>query len=154
MKQKIFKGILIAFVLITTLVIGLLSYVKVALPNVGPPPELTIEATPETIERGKYLANNVAACVACHSERDWSQFAAPTVAGTEGAGGELFDIGIGQYHSRNITPARLGDWTDGEIFRAITCGVDKKWGSTFPFDALRQLPQDGQRRYLCHHCLH
>lgn len=141
MKQKIFKGILIATVLIVSLVIGVLSYIKIALPNVGPPPELRIEATPEKIERGKYLANNVAVCVACHSERDWSQFAAPTVAGTEGGGGETFDIGIGQYHSRNITPSTLGDWTDGEIFRAITCGVDKNGEALFPL-----MPYDNYRK--------
>ncbi len=132
MKQKILKGFLIALVLIVTLVVGVLSYVKLALPNVGPPPELVIEVTPQKIERGKYLAHHVAACLACHSERDWSQFAAPPIAGTEGGGGESFDIGIGQYHARNITPKQLGNWTDGEIFRAITCGVNKDGEALFP----------------------
>ncbi|MEZ4886384.1 MAG: cytochrome c [Chitinophagales bacterium] len=132
MKQKIFKGLLVALVLFATIVIALLSYVKFVLPNVGPPPELSIEANPTKIERGKYLAHHVAVCMSCHSERDWSKFAGPTVAGTYGGGGELFDIGIGQYTARNITPKHLGNWTDGEIFRAITCGVTKDGNALFP----------------------
>ena len=132
MLQKTLKGLLIALVLIATLAIGILSYVKIALPNVGPPPELSIEASPQKLERGKYLVHNVAACLACHSQRDWNLFAGPTQAGTAGTGGELFDIGIGQYHARNITPKSLGDWTDGELFRALTSGVNKQGEALFP----------------------
>jgi mono/diheme cytochrome c family protein len=53
----------------------------------------------------------------------------------EGAGGFRFshDIGFpGIMYSPNITPAGLGDWTDGELFRAITAGVDREGEALFP----------------------
>lgn len=46
----------------------------------------------------------------------------------QGAGGEIFDQNMGfpgKFISPNITPYALREWTDGEIFRAITSGVNK-----------------------------
>lgn len=118
------------------LLVGLgLSYVKLALPNVGPAPELTIHATTAQIEHGKYLAHHVAACVDCHSARDFTKFSGPLVAGTEGRGGEQFtrEMGFpGVFYSRNLTPVSLGTWTDGEIYRAITTGVSRDGSALFP----------------------
>lgn len=96
---------------------------------------MKVEITPERIERGRYLANNVMICMDCHSSRDWSIFSAPPMAGTEGMGGEKFDQSKGfpgSYVASNITPANLTDWTDGEIFRAITTGVSKDGRPLFP----------------------
>ncbi len=81
------------------------------------------------------MAYHVTVCVDCHSQRDWSKFSGPLVAGTEGRGGEVFDqkVGLpGRYISSNITPANLGTWSDGEIFRAITSGVGKDGRALFP----------------------
>src|SRR5690606_39977467 len=36
------------------------------------------------------------------------------------------------FYSKNITPANLADWTDGEIYRAITTGVTKDNKALFP----------------------
>jgi len=72
-----------------------IAYLKWALPNVGPAPELTIEITPERLERGKYLANHVMLCMDCHAERDWNLFSGPPQPGTEGAGGDRF---VSPYH--------------------------------------------------------
>ena len=113
----------------------LLSYVKIALPNVGAAPEIKVELTPERIARGKYLAHSVTLCMDCHSTRDWTKFSAPLVEGTLGKGGELFDQKIGfpgSYYAPNLTPHHLGKWTDGEIFRAITAGVSKEGRALFP----------------------
>jgi hypothetical protein len=121
--------------IIVTLVVALASYLKFGLPNVGQAPKLKVEATAERIERGKYLANYVCVCVDCHSTRDWGVFSGPIVEGTLGKGGEKFgeEVGFpGTYYSRNITPSGLKDWTDGEIFRAITCGVSKDGSALFP----------------------
>jgi hypothetical protein len=67
--------------------------------------------------------------MSCHSTRDWEQPGAPVVAGTLGKGGDKFtqdSLGFfGDLYFPNITPAALGSWTDGEIFRAITMGVNK-----------------------------
>lgn len=112
-----------------------LSYLKFALPDVGPPPDIKVEMTPENIARGKYLANSVAVCMDCHASRDWSVFGAPPITGTKGKGGERFDQTMGfpgVYYSRNITPNGIGDWSDGEIFRAITTGVSKDGSALFP----------------------
>lgn len=121
-------------VVLVVLIAGLLTYVKTMLPNVGDAPELKVEMTPENIERGHYLANHVMLCVDCHSKRDWSLFSGPMVAGTEGKGGETFDQKLGfpgKYVAPNITPYGLKDWTDGEIFRAITSGVSKDGRALF-----------------------
>jgi len=116
-------------------VAGLLIYVKTALPNVGPAPDLKVERTPERIERGRYLANSVTVCMDCHSTRDWTKFTGPLTPGTLGKGGELFDQKFtfpGAYYSRNITPAGISRYTDGELFRVITTGVDKEGKAMFP----------------------
>ena len=50
-------------------------------------------------------------------------------------GGETFDQRYGFpgcYHSRNITPAGIGQWTDGELYRVITCGVCRDGSAIFP----------------------
>lgn len=129
---KILVGLVLA---LTILIIIGLSYIKLALPDVGEPEQLTISVTPEKIQHGEYLANNVMVCMDCHSERDWSKFSGPLVPGTFGKGGELFnqDLGFpGSYYAKNITPDKLGNWTDGEILRAITTGVSKDGSALFP----------------------
>lgn len=133
--KKVFRIVLYVFGTIILLIAGLLTYVKTALPNVGPAPEITIKATPEMVERGRYLANSVNVCMDCHSTRDWSHFAGPADTTTWGKGGEAFTqlFGFpGSYYARNITPAGIGNWTDGEVYRAITSGVSKDGSPLFP----------------------
>jgi cytochrome c2 len=130
--MKIFKKIVI---LVLLLIIGLAMYVKLMLPNIGDAPKLKVESSPEKIAKGKYLATSVCVCIDCHASRDWSKFSGPPIAGTFGKGGEVFDERFGfpgKYVSKNITPFALKDWTDGEIFRAITCGVNKNGKALFP----------------------
>ncbi len=129
------KIILYTLLTIVVLIAGLISYVKFTLPNVGEAEDLKIEATPERVAHGKYLANAVAACMDCHSTRDWSKFAGPLMDGTLGKGGEVFpeEFGFpGTFYSKNITPYGIGSWTDGELFRAITSGVNKDGEALFP----------------------
>lgn len=133
--KRLLKILLILIGIILLGIGALLAYVKTALPKVSDPPEMTIERTPERIARGEYLANYVFMCIDCHSHRDWGTFGAPMVAGTEGKGGEVFDENLGfpgSYISANITPAGIGDWTDGELYRAITTGVSKDGHALFP----------------------
>jgi cytochrome c2 len=129
------KIILTVLLIIIVIVAGIASYVKFGLPNVGDAQTLKIDATPERVQHGEYLANHVTLCMDCHSTRDWSKFSGPMTAGTYGRGGERFDEKMGfpgVFYSKNITPANLKDWTDGEIFRAITTGVDKDGNALFP----------------------
>ncbi len=115
----------------------------VLLPRDIPVPEITLPSSVEEIERGRYLATHVAVCMDCHSTRNWSYFAGPIVPGTLGKGGEVFDhkSGLpGVVISKNITPYALGDWSDGELFRVITGGLQKDGDALFPlmpYDAYR-----------------
>src|SRR4051812_20299913 len=115
MIRKIFKTVLIVVLSLVILVACAAAYIVTFLPNVGKPEELTIERTPERIERGKYLANHVAACMDCHSARDYSLYAAPVKEGAFGGGGDRFDQSMGfpgVFYSRNLTPYALSNWTD------------------------------------------
>jgi cytochrome c2 len=117
------------------IIIAAASYIKVALPNVGKAPEMKIEPTPERVARGEYLANHVTICIDCHSKRDWARFSGPPMEGTKGQGGEVFDQKFGfpgVFYSRNITPEGISRYTDGELFRVITTGVNKEGKAMFP----------------------
>jgi len=130
--KKLFKILgIIAGVVVVILIAGYI-YFNAVYPNVDPPRDIKVEITPERIERGKYLANHVAACIDCHSERDLTKYAAPIKPGTEGSGGMVFQGSYGKVVSQNLTPANLGSWTDGELLRAITCGVTKDNRALFP----------------------
>ncbi|MBW3469756.1 c-type cytochrome [Arthrospiribacter ruber] len=133
--KKILK--ISAFVItgILALILVAIAYISIALPNVGPPEEMQIEITEERVAHGKYLAHHVMLCVDCHSVRDFELFAGPPIQSTLAAGGEVFDKKEGfpgTFISPNLTPFNLKDWTDGEIFRAITTGVRKDGSAIFP----------------------
>lgn len=117
--QKKFKKIFgRSLIIILVFLAAALAYVIFALPNVGAAPSISIQKTPERLERGKYLANHVTACMDCHSTRDWSRFSGPMLPGTEGKGGELFDPKFGfpgTFYSANITQA-LRDTLTGNSF--------------------------------------
>lgn len=120
---------------IVTIILAIISYLKFALPNVGPAPDLKVEITPERLERGEYLANTVMACIDCHSHRDMTKFSGPITGIPYAGGGEEFteELGApGDFYAPNLTPYHLGDWTDGEIYRALTAGVSKDGRALFP----------------------
>jgi mono/diheme cytochrome c family protein len=135
MLGKILKFAGIALVALFLIISALLAYVKIALPNVGAAPDLKVEITHEKVERGKYLANHVMVCMDCHGTRDWTKFSGPMIEENAGKGGEVFNQQFGfpgNFIAKNITPFNLKNWTDGEIFRAITCGVNKDGKAFFP----------------------
>lgn len=132
------KFLKVLFIIVVIFIVGIVciaAYVKVALPKAAPAPDLKIAITPQRVERGKYLANHVAICMDCHSQRNWNLYAGPIKEGAFGAGGERFGKEMqfpGTLYSKNITPYALKSWTDGEIFRAITTGVSKNGSALFP----------------------
>jgi len=133
--RKFKKGLLYTVIIIVLLIVAGLSYIIFALPDVGKPGNISVSLNPQRIARGEYLVNHVVLCVDCHSKRDWSKFAGPTIRGTLGGGGEIFDESVGfpgSVYVPNITPYNIKDWTDGELFRAITCGVRKDGSAIFP----------------------
>ena len=126
-------GFSLLFVVIAAISVG--TYVKFALPNNLPASKIKIAINQERIQRGKYLANHVTACMDCHSKRNWAEYAGPVIVTTLGGGGELFDEKMGfpgKIYAANITPHGLSDWTDGEILRAITTGENKDGHALFP----------------------
>ncbi|GAB1444590.1 hypothetical protein MASR2M41_02010 [Flammeovirgaceae bacterium] len=133
MKKAIkYLGYLVAILILG--IATLLLYVQMALPNV-PIKDLKIEYTKARIDRGEYLANSVTVCMDCHSKRNWSKFSGPPTPGTLGMGGERFDqlMGFpGVFYSKNITPMGISRYTDGELYRVITSGVNKEGKAMFP----------------------
>jgi mono/diheme cytochrome c family protein len=133
--KKFFLVLGIILLIVVVAIGGAITYIKISLPDVGEAPDLKIEATPERVERGKYLANAVTICMDCHSSRDWSKFSGPITPGTHGKGGERFDQTVGfpgVYYSKNITPTGISRYTDGELYRVITTGVNKEGKAMFP----------------------
>lgn len=133
--KKLLKILVALAALVILLAAGGIYYVVNFLPNIPVKDDLRVEATPERIARGEYLANSVSVCMDCHSTRDWSLFSGPLKAGTLGTGGERFDQTMnfpGAFIAPNITPYALKDWSDGELYRAITSGVSKDGHPLFP----------------------
>ncbi|QQL49460.1 c-type cytochrome [Mucilaginibacter ginkgonis] len=132
MKALKVIGIILSALIVIIIAAG--TFVKVALPNTGKAPKIKIERTAERIKRGDYLANHVSVCMDCHSTRDWGSYAGPMIGGL-GAGGEKFDQQMGfpgKFYAPNITPYKLANWTDGEIYRALTTGVNNNGKALFP----------------------
>src|SRR5690606_21212425 len=130
------KALLIIGGILLLGVTALAVFVVTFQPNKRPAPELTIESTPELVTRGRYLTHHVLGCIECHSKRDWEQFGGPVV-GAEAAGAPCFDHRDempGKVCASNLTPheSGLGEWTDGEILRAIREGVDREGNTLFP----------------------
>ena len=116
----------------------LLCYISCQNPqSVAQVPESTaVDSQAVRIERGRYLAFSVVNCMDCHSKFDLEKFSIPHVPGTEGGGGnalhEIFNGFPGTLYIPNITPVALGDWTDEEIARAITRGINKRGDTLLP----------------------
>lgn len=133
--KKVVKIIAYAAIAIVVLIIAGASYVTLALPNVGDAENIKVDITPQRVAHGKYLVNNVVACLDCHSPHNDARFGSPSDTTMWGAGGGKFtasDGFPGDVTVPNITPYKLKDWTDGELFRAITTGERKDGSAIFP----------------------
>lgn len=88
--------------------------------------DVSFEKTEARRERGRYLAEGVLQCFACHSDRDVSKPGAPPVEGRKGAGHVWRDDGTYRLVAPNLTPdveTGSGRWTDDMLARAIREGV-------------------------------
>lgn len=133
--MKIIKVLTLVLAFVVIIALSGALYINLALPNIGPAPDVKAVVNAERLLRGKYLANHVAACMDCHSARDWSRYAGPMVTGSLGSGGEIFDEQMGfpgKIYASNLTPHNLSGWTDGEILKAITTGESKDGRALFP----------------------
>ena len=132
------KFLKVVYILLAVVIIGILAfgfYFNNKYPLKLEAENIKIDATPQRLERGKYLVEHVTNCIDCHSKRDYSKLSGPVAAGTEGMGGEAFteEMGFpGNIVPANITPAGIGNYTDGELLRAITQGIAKDGRALFP----------------------
>jgi mono/diheme cytochrome c family protein len=123
-------GVLVVVVLVAAA--AGVGYLYAAYPNVELA-EYRIEATPDRLARGKYLTDHVVGCTTCHTQRDWTKFSGPANVERLGAGGDAFSLGpAGVVYAKNITPAAIGSWSDGELLRAVTSGVSRDGTPLFP----------------------
>jgi mono/diheme cytochrome c family protein len=110
---------------------GIYFYIRYALPKIPPVEDIVINHHDTALlNRGEYLVEHVAICVDCHSPRDVNYFSWPIVKGQKGAGGPFLSQKLGyafpgESFVPNITPANLGSWSDGELYRLLTTGIDK-----------------------------
>jgi hypothetical protein len=133
--RRTFRILAVVLIGVATLLMIAVGIIFIFFPMAGPAPVIHIKSTPERIAHGNYIFNTAAACVSCHSQRNESLLTMPLVKGTEGAGGEVFNQRMGfpgSFTAKNLTPAHLSNWTDGEIYRAIVCGVSKNGSALFP----------------------
>jgi mono/diheme cytochrome c family protein len=87
-----------------------------------------VELTPQRLERGEYIVNNLASCGSCHTTREGGDLLKPESTTQYLGGGNImedpslpFRIGV-----PNITPDEetgIGRWTDDELIRGIRDGV-------------------------------
>lgn len=133
MKIKTFIAVVIAIVGISIYIAA--TFRTDAEKDSANEPPLYIENTDFDIDHGKYLATNVYMCMDCHSEREYSRFGYNVVEGTLGKGSNLFglkDAFPGDFYAPNITPYALKDWSNREIFNAITKGMHKDGSQLYP----------------------
>lgn len=147
MRKKIFLFFIIIITTCLVSVIGYFSYYYFKFPSVSAAPNIEFEHTPELVKRGEYLSNHIYVCFECHTPRNHELFGSPLIEDQQGAGGEQMSPKHhpGTFYTSNLTPTNLGNWTDGEIIRAINTGVDKDnnpiyWG--MPSYKYSELPME------------
>lgn len=118
----------------------------IMLPQQSPPSTVRVDTSAAALARGDYLFNSVLGCPVCHSERNWELVGAPPMEPLGGGRAceptEGSPVGLSQGSGfpgivcfRNITPDNetgIGEWSDGEILRAIREGVDRDGHALFP----------------------
>jgi mono/diheme cytochrome c family protein len=135
---RIVKWALLVIVLLVLLAGGAAAgYFYVLHPKSRPPQELKAPASAEAVERGRYLAHHVAACIGCHSKVNEELPGEPLIAGMAGSGREWpADPGFpGRVRAPNLTPDKttgIGNFTDGELVRAMREGIARDGHPLFP----------------------
>jgi len=103
-----------------------------------------------TVERGAYLANTVAACVACHTKRN--EMDGSNIGEKFAGGGEFRDDSI-LFVSPNLTRAHVGritEWTEDQFLARFRAGSLLP-GTPMPWTLFRRMSDNDVRaifRYL------
>jgi len=141
----IWRGLKIIGLLVLMIAISI-AVLAVMLPQMAEPKNIQIEASADVLERGDYLFNAVLGCPVCHSERDWDSVGAPPIhpfgGGRPCTYSDQSPFGLaegggfpGTICFRNISSDEvtgIGEWTDGEVLRAIREGINRDDKALFP----------------------
>jgi Cytochrome c len=119
-------------------------------PRMRPLTSRVFERTPQRWARGKYIVENEAACVDCHSPHDWTKHDSPITPGMEGAGQDFSILkGLpGHVVAPNLTPdaeTGSGTWSDDALARAIREGIGHDGRTLFPmmpYEGYRHMPDE------------
>jgi mono/diheme cytochrome c family protein len=117
-----------------------------------------IERTPERLQRGGYLVNQVMSCGGCHTSRATGNILVePERADAFLGGGNHFPgKGLGKLWIPNLTPdveTGLGAWKDDEILRALRDGVSRDGHfllPMMPFDEFQHLSDEDARSIVAY----
>ena len=152
--MKLLKKIVLVVLVLLLLMIGvgiqaIVGWRALILgPKARPLTALKVEATPERLERGRYLATARHGCVFCHSERNWKAQGAPPREDRLGAGVVWEAEGMPWLTAPNITPdpeTGIGSWSDDAIIRSIREGVRLDGSAIFalmPYGEFRRLTDE------------
>lgn len=135
MKKAIGIFLLLLVVAVPVAISATVGWKPVFGPEVRPLTERRFEPTEERLARGKYLVEEVAQCLFCHSEYDASVEGLPSRPELLGAGRSWEDEGIPWLQVPNITPDKetgLGDVSDDAIARAVREGIGHDGRTLFP----------------------
>lgn len=94
--------------------------------------DVTIEITAERVAMGKQLAEGIMACGSCHTT---GSFIEDPQQDKYLAGDVMYNQNFGNIRVGNLTPDKdtgLGNWTDGEIIRALTKGIHQNGRPLLP----------------------
>jgi hypothetical protein len=130
-------GILITLlVLIAIAISATVGWRPILGPKARPLTARKFEATPQRLERGKYIATALSGCVYCHSPHNWSAPDTAIIAGKEFSGEiEPYTDLPGRIVAPNLTPdpeTGAGNWTDDQLARAIREGIGHDGRALFP----------------------
>jgi len=141
--RRVLTGLVIALALF---VAGFAVYVssRQHLKFDTPAPAIAASADSAVIERGHYVVWTLASCPICHGDiKQYDRM----LAGAEVplSGGFVFPIPPGKFYPRNITPDKetgIGNFTDGQIARALRNGVGSDGRALLPFMEMQGLSDE------------
>jgi len=150
--KKLGKILLLIVIAGAILLIAVISLTIGWRPFIGPRTRpLTarkFDATPQHLERGRYLAA-LSGCGGCHSQHDWNTHGAPVIPGAEESGQWLNWPDLpGHIVAPNLTPdpqTGAGTWTDDQLARAIREGIGHDGRALFPmmpYQGFRQMSDE------------
>jgi mono/diheme cytochrome c family protein len=153
MKKSLKIFLVIVLCLVAVIAVGITATIgwrPFIGPRMRPLTNRVFERTPVHWARGKYIFENLAACVDCHSPHDWTKHDNPILPGMEGAGGDfsiMKDL-PGHVVAPNLTPdmeTGSGAWSDDALARAIREGIGHDGRTLFPFmpyERYRYMPDE------------